>query len=29
LTIGRVPHPKIVLSEFFEGDGDILFEHAC
>jgi hypothetical protein len=25
----RRPHPGIVLNEFFEGDGDILFEHAC
>ena len=25
----RGPHPGIVLSEFFEGNGDILFEHAC
>jgi len=25
----RGPHPGIVLNEFFEGDGDILFEHAC
>ena len=23
------PHPGIVLNEFFEGDGEILFEHAC
>jgi bifunctional non-homologous end joining protein LigD len=23
----RGPHPGIVLNEFFEGDGDILFEH--
>jgi bifunctional non-homologous end joining protein LigD len=23
------PHPGIVLNGFFEGDGDILFEHAC
>jgi ATP-dependent DNA ligase len=22
-------NPGIVLNEFFEGDGDILFEHAC
>jgi ATP-dependent DNA ligase len=25
----RGPRPGIVLNEFFEGDGDILFEHAC
>jgi ATP-dependent DNA ligase len=25
----RDPHPGIVLNEFFEGDGDIIFEHAC
>jgi len=25
----RGPHPGIVLNEFLEGDGDILFEHAC
>jgi ATP-dependent DNA ligase len=25
----RGPHPGIVLNEIFEGDGDILFEHAC
>jgi len=25
----RGPHPGIVLNEFFEGDGDILFKHAC
>src|SRR6516225_8657901 len=25
----RGPHPGIVLNEFFEGDGDILFTHAC
>jgi bifunctional non-homologous end joining protein LigD len=25
----RGPHPGIVLNEFFEGDGDILFEHVC
>jgi bifunctional non-homologous end joining protein LigD len=23
------PHPGIVVNEFFEGDGDILYEHAC
>ena len=23
------PHPGIVLNEFFEGDGDVLFKHAC
>jgi bifunctional non-homologous end joining protein LigD len=25
----RGPHPGIVLNEIFEGDGHILFEHAC
>jgi ATP-dependent DNA ligase len=25
----RGPHPGIVLNEFFKGDGDVLFEHAC
>ena len=25
----RGPHPGIVFNEVFEGDGDILFEHAC
>jgi bifunctional non-homologous end joining protein LigD len=25
----RGPHPGIVLNEFSEGDGEILFEHAC
>jgi bifunctional non-homologous end joining protein LigD len=25
----RGPHPGIVLDEFFERDGEILFEHAC
>jgi bifunctional non-homologous end joining protein LigD len=25
----RGPHPGIVLNEIFEGDGDILFAHAC
>jgi bifunctional non-homologous end joining protein LigD len=25
----RGPHPGIVLNEFFEDDGDILFAHAC
>jgi bifunctional non-homologous end joining protein LigD len=25
----RGPYPGIVLNEIFEGDGDILFEHAC
>jgi bifunctional non-homologous end joining protein LigD len=25
----RGPHPGIVLNEFFEGHGDVLFEHAC
>jgi bifunctional non-homologous end joining protein LigD len=27
--LARSPHPGIVLNEVFEGDGDILFEHAC
>ena len=27
--LARRPHPGIVLNEFFEGDGDVLFEHAC
>jgi bifunctional non-homologous end joining protein LigD len=27
--LARGPHPGIVLNEFFEGDGEILFEHAC
>jgi bifunctional non-homologous end joining protein LigD len=25
----RGPHPGIVLNEHYEGDGDIVFEHAC
>ena len=25
----RGPHPGIVLNEFFEGGGDIVYEHAC
>ena len=25
----RGPHPGIVLNEIFEGDGDVLFAHAC
>jgi len=25
----RSPHPGIVLNEHYEGDGDIVFEHAC
>ena len=25
----RVPHQGIVLNEHYEGDGDIVFEHAC
>jgi bifunctional non-homologous end joining protein LigD len=25
----RGPHPGIVLNEVFEGDGDVLFAHAC
>jgi bifunctional non-homologous end joining protein LigD len=29
VKLARSPHPGIVLNEFFEGDGDILFEHAC
>jgi bifunctional non-homologous end joining protein LigD len=27
--LARSPHPGIVLNEIFEGNGDILFEHAC
>ncbi len=27
--LARGPHPGIVLNEVFEGDGDILFAHAC
>jgi hypothetical protein len=27
--LARGPHPGIVLNEFFEGVGDIIFEHAC
>jgi bifunctional non-homologous end joining protein LigD len=27
--LARSPHPGIVLNEVFEGDGDVLFEHAC
>ncbi len=27
--LARGPHPGIVLNEVFEGDGDILFQHAC
>ncbi len=27
--LARGPHPGIVLNEVFEGDGHILFEHAC
>jgi bifunctional non-homologous end joining protein LigD len=27
--LARSRHPGIVLNEFFEGDGDVLFEHAC
>jgi bifunctional non-homologous end joining protein LigD len=23
------PHPGIVLNEHYEGDGEIVFEHAC
>jgi bifunctional non-homologous end joining protein LigD len=25
----RGPHPGIVLNEHYDGDGDIVFEHAC
>ena len=25
----RTPHPEIVLNEHYDGDGDIVFEHAC
>jgi bifunctional non-homologous end joining protein LigD len=25
----RGPHPGIVLNEIFEGDGEVLFKHAC
>ena len=25
----RTPHPGIVLNEHYDGDGDIVFEHAC
>jgi bifunctional non-homologous end joining protein LigD len=25
----RGPHPGIVLNQIFEGDGDVLFAHAC
>jgi hypothetical protein len=25
----RGPHAGIVLNEVFEGDGDVLFAHAC
>jgi bifunctional non-homologous end joining protein LigD len=25
----RGPHPGIVLNEHYEGDGDIVFQHAC
>jgi ATP-dependent DNA ligase len=25
----RTPHPGIVLNEHYEGDGEIVFEHAC
>jgi bifunctional non-homologous end joining protein LigD len=27
--LARSPHPGIVVNEVFEGDGDILFAHAC
>ncbi len=27
--LARGPHPGIVLNEVFEGDGDVLFTHAC
>jgi len=25
----RGPHPGVVLNEHYDGDGDIVFEHAC
>ena len=25
----RTPHPGIVLNEHYEGDGEIVFQHAC
>jgi bifunctional non-homologous end joining protein LigD len=25
----RNPHPGIVLNEHYEGDGEIVFQHAC
>jgi ATP-dependent DNA ligase len=25
----RPPHPGIALNEYCEGDGDIVFQHAC
>ena len=25
----RTPHPGIVLNEHYDGDGEIVFEHAC
>jgi bifunctional non-homologous end joining protein LigD len=25
----RTPHPGIALNEHYEGDGDIVFQHAC
>jgi ATP-dependent DNA ligase len=25
----RGHHPGIVLNEYYDGDGDIVFEHAC
>ena len=27
--IVRTPHPGIVLNEHYEGDGEIVFQHAC
>jgi bifunctional non-homologous end joining protein LigD len=27
--LARRPHAVIVLNEIFEGDGDVLFAHAC
>ena len=27
--IVRTPHPGIVLNEHYEGDGEIVFAHAC
>ena len=25
----RTPHPGIVLNDHYDGDGEIVFEHAC